>query len=75
MGRDLDGLCLLVEPLGRHPHLVGVLHDLGQVLRIDRVHDVEEVLPRWAFAVSEAVRKVFDEVLILLELRPHGFDR
>ena len=51
-----------------HPLLVGVLHDLRQVVRVQRVEDVEEVLPRRTLVLRVLVRKVRQEDGVLLEL-------
>ena len=55
--------------LGRHPLLVGVVHDLLEVVRIQGVEDIEEVLARWSLAGWVLVRKVGQEDRVLLELR------
>ena len=65
---DLDGLGLGVLAVGGHPLLVRVSQQLLEVLRVDRVQDVEEVLSRWAFGLGECVREVKQELLILLKL-------
>ena len=57
-----------------HPLLVGVVRDLQQVLWVQRVEDVEEVTARWAFVLSEVVRKVLSESRVLREGRPELFD-
>ena len=57
-----------------HPLLVGVVRDLRQVLWVQRVEDVEEVTARWAFVLSEVVRKVLSESRVLREGRPELFD-
>ena len=56
--RDGDALFLLVCGIGGHPLLVGVLHDLLEVLGLQRVEDVEEVLARRALASWIRIRKV-----------------
>ena len=57
-----------------HPLFVGVVRDLRQVLWVQRVEDVEEVTARWAFVLSEVVRKVLSESRVLREGRPELFD-
>ena len=72
---DGDALFLLVCCIGGHPLLVGVLHDLLEVLGLQRVEDVEEVLARRALASWIRVWEVLHEVRVLLEMRPerlHG---
>ena len=65
----MDALLLHVLALGRHPLLVGMLEDLGEVVRIERVQHVEEILPRGALALRVLVREVRHEVCVLDE---HG---
>ena len=55
---DLDRLMFHRLTLGRHPLLVGVVHDLLEVVRIQGVEDIEEVLARWSLAGWVFVRKV-----------------
>ena len=72
---DGDALFLLVCGVGGHPLLVGVLHDLVEVLGLQRVEDVEEVLARRALADWISIREVLHEFRVLLEMRPerlHG---
>ena len=47
---DTYGLGLLALSRCGHTLLVGVGHDLGEVLRVQGVEDVEEVVTRWALA-------------------------
>ena len=47
-----------------------MLHDLLEVLGLQRVEDVEEVLARWALTCWIGVREVFHEIRVLLEMRP-----
>ena len=49
----LDRRPLMVLSCCRHSLLVGMVHDLSQVFRVYRVHNIEEVLSRWAFAFSK----------------------
>ena len=72
---DLDGVPLVVGAVGRHPLLVGVLQDLLEVFGVDRVQDVEEVLPRRALAGWVLVGEVLDELVVLGELGPQVLDR
>ena len=52
-----------------------MLQDLLEVFWLQRVEDVEEVLPRWSFAGRIRVRKVLREVGIFLKMRPQGLHR
>ena len=72
---DGDALLLLVFGVGGHPLLVGVLHDLLEVLRLQRVEDVEEVLARRALAGGIRVGEVLHELRVLLEVRPERLHR
>ena len=47
-----------------------MLHDLLEVLGLQRVEDVEEVLARRALASWIRIRKVLHELWVLLEMRP-----
>ena len=49
-------------------------HDLLQVLGVDRVEDVEEILPRWPLILGEFVRKVNVHLLVFRELWPQCLD-
>ena len=55
---DLDGLMFHRLALGRHPLLVGVAHDLLEVVRIQSVEDIKKVVTRWRLAGWVFVRKV-----------------
>ena len=66
---DLDALLLHLLTLRRHPLLGRVLHQLAEVVGVQRVEDVEEVITRWALALREFVRDVRHEDLVALELR------
>ena len=72
---DLDRVPLVVGAVGRHPLLVGMLQYLLEVFGVDRVQDVEEVLPRRALAGWVLVGEVLDELVVLGELRPEVLDR
>ena len=72
---DADGLRLLVHAGPGHPLDVGVVHDLAQVLGVDRVQHVEEVLPRRPLVLRVLGREVLHELGVLLELRPEAADR
>ena len=50
-------------------------HDLLQVIRINGVHDVEEVLSGWPFFIGKLVREVYHEWFILLKIWKDLFDR
>ena len=63
---DLDGGLLVVDPLGRHPLLAGVLHDLHQIVGIHGVEYVEEILTRRTLIFWKNRRKVLSERLIFL---------
>ena len=52
-----------------------MLQDLLEVFRLQRVEDIEEVLPRWSFAGRIRIRKVLSEVGIFLKMRPQGLNR
>ena len=54
--------------------LVRVSHDLFEVLRMDRIQDVEEVLSRWTFAGRKPVGEVLHHRRVLFELRPDALD-
>ena len=72
--RDMEALVLHALSLDGHALLVGVVHDLLQVLGMYSVQDIEEVLPRWTFANGVLVREVDGHVGILLELGPELLD-
>ena len=57
-----------------HALLVGVVHDLLQIIWMDGVQDIEEVLPGWAFSRRVRVREVRHQLRVLLELRIKGLD-
>ena len=46
------------------------MHDLFQVLRIQRIQYTEKVISAWPLALIVGVRKVFGEVGVLLVHRP-----
>ena len=72
---DLDGLVLLVLPVGGHTLLVGVVEYLLQVVGLERVQDVVEVLARRASAFGIHSREELHELAVLLQVRPqrlHG---
>ena len=71
---DLDGLGLGVLAVGGHPLLVRVSQQLLEVLRVDRVQDVEEVRSGRPLAVRVFVGEVLDEFRIFLELRIQRLD-
>ena len=72
---DLDGLVLHPLALSSEPLLVGVGHDLGQVVRVDRVQDVEEIVSRRPFPFRIGVGEELHHVRVLLELRVERLDR
>ena len=72
--RDLDRLLLRIGCLGRPSHLVGVAHDLAQVLGVQRIQDAEEVVPLWALALGKFVGEMLGERSIFLVLGPQSFD-
>ena len=72
---DLDGLLLGIDAVGGHPLLVGMLHDLCQIFRMEGVQDVEEILPGWALAPREPIREEHHELLVRLEIRKELLDR
>ena len=61
--------------IGSHPHLVGVGDDLREVLGVERVQDVEEVLPRRRLALGVLGGEEGEEVAVLLDVRPQRLDR
>ena len=65
--RHLDGLLLHVVARGGHALLVGVVHDFGQVVRVQRVQNVEHVVPRRPFPFGELVREVRSKDRVVLE--------
>ena len=72
---DVDRLLLHGLALGGHALLVGVEHDLREVVGVDGVEHIEEVLSGWAFADWVFVREVAVHVRVLLEFGPerlHG---
>ena len=72
---DLDGLLMGIDAVGGHPLLVGMLHDLCQIFRMEGVQDVEEILPGWALAPREPIREEHHELLVRLEIREELLDR
>ena len=72
---DGDALFLLVCGIGGHPLLVGVLHDLLEVLGLQCVEDVKEVLSRWSFACRIRVRQVMRQLGPVLKRKHKGFLR
>ena len=67
---DLDGLGLGAVGAGAHALLVGVGHDLGEVLRVEGVEDVEKVVSRRPLALWVSGREVPHELCVLGELGP-----
>ena len=65
--RHLNGLLLHVFAHGSHALLVGMVHDLVQVVRVQGVDDVEHVVARWPLSFRELVREVGDEDRVVLE--------
>ena len=61
--------------MGRHPLLIGMLHDLIEIIRLQRVKDIEEVLARRTLASWICIREVLHEICIFLEMRPQRLDR
>jgi len=72
--RHPDALRLHGLALGGIALLVGVSNDLCEVLRMNRVQDVEEVLPRWPLALRVPVGEELQHLRVLLELRPESLD-
>ena len=68
--RYLDGLRLVAIDACLHPLLVGVVHDLLQVVRLQGIEDVEEVLARRPFTGRILVREVLRELRVFAELWP-----
>ena len=66
---DLDRLVLHGFAFRRHPLLVGVDHEVLEILRMNRVQDVEEIGAGWPFIGWKLVREVLHEQLVILE---HG---
>ena len=73
--RDLDGLGLVVDVIGCHSLLGCMRHQLGEVLWLEGVQDVEEVLPRRTLILRKLGRKVGAELRVLLHLGPESFHR
>ena len=67
---DLDGLLLGIDAVGGHPLLVGMLHDLCQIFRMEGVQDVEEVVPWRTLAFRKCGWKERQKFRIFLELWP-----
>ena len=70
----LDGLSLHALSLRGHALLVGVAHDLREVVRVKRVEHVEEVHPRGALALWKLIREVLHELGVLQEHGIEGLD-
>ena len=66
---DFDGLCLHILALNRVSLLIGVLHDLLQVLWMHGVQNIEEVLPRRTLVFWKCIREVLLHFFIFGELR------
>ena len=64
--RHLDGLLLHVVACGGVALFVGVVHDFGQVVGVQRVQDVEHVVPRRPLPFRELVREVRREDRVVL---------
>ena len=69
---DGDGLLLLVGAVGRHPLLRGMGQDALEILRLERVEDIEEVLARRAPPGRVLVREVAGELWVLAHVGPKG---
>ena len=72
---DPDGLALVGLAGGGHPLLVGVGHDLRQVLRVDCVEHIKEVVPRWTLILGVGGGEILGELTILLEVWPEAAHR
>ena len=72
---DLDGLLLGIYSVGGHPLLVGMLHDLCQILGMEGVQDIEKILSWRPLALRELIREEHHELLVLLELLEQLLDR
>ena len=68
-------MLLQIRRLGGHAHLVSMLHDLCEVLRIKSIDQIKKVLTRWTFGICKVIGEVLEEQLVLLELRPKFLDR
>ena len=66
---DFDGLCLHILALNRVSLLIGMLHDLLQILWVHGVQNIEEVLPRWTLVLWKCVREVLLHFFVFRELR------
>ena len=42
---------------------------------MDRVHDIEEVVPGWTFVLSVDVREIRGKLRVFLQVRPQSPDR
>ena len=71
----MDGLCLIVHVVGGHSLLGSMRHELGEVLWLEGVEDVEKVLPRRTLILRKLGRKVGAELSILLHLGPKVLNR
>ena len=58
-----------------HPLLIGMCQDTLEVVRLQRVEDVEEVLAWWATAWRVRVREELHELCVLLDIGPQGLHR
>ena len=71
---DRDGLRLHALARRREALLVRVRHDLGQVVGVDRVQDVEEVFPARSPRLGVVVGEVGHELAVLGERGPELLD-
>ena len=72
---DLDGLLLHSLSASGMPLLVGVSHQVLQVLGVDGVQDVHEVVARWTFVLRKRVGKELHHFFVALKLRVQVLDR
>ena len=66
---DGYGRSLVLVRVGRHALIVGVIHDLPKVVRVDRIEHIEKVLSGWTLVLGKRGGKVLHELLISPELR------
>ena len=72
---DFYCLSLVVLVDSTHPLFICVAQQFGEVLRLDRVQDVEEIFPGRSLSNGVLLWKVLGELRVLVEHRPQVLDR
>ena len=72
---DLDGFLLHSLTFSGHPLLIGVDHDLRQVVRMQSVEDIEEIISGRPFSFRINIRKIGHHCRILAKLRIESLHR